>query len=139
MLDAGADPDVDGIGFRLLLGELAPKRPVELGRLSQLAAFQDLQIALRPVGGVGSNRAGGVFGIEQDWKAAAVMLGCIGDGPAADQAVAPADGDMALVSKDGHSDLDGLALRILTTAPTKSGTGRPKPVSQPYQQGHVTT
>jgi hypothetical protein len=38
------------------------------------------------------------------------MLGGIGDRSTADQPMAPVDADMALVAKDWHRDLNGLAL-----------------------------
>lgn len=86
----------------------------ELDALAQPAAFQNLQIALGAIGRVGPDAAGGVPGVEQSGKAAAVMLGRIGNGPAADQAVPPVDAEMALVAEDWHRDLDGLARRAFS-------------------------
>jgi hypothetical protein len=93
----------------------SPRRggSAELDPLRQAAPLQHFQIALGAVGGVGPDAAGGVLGIEQNWKAAAVVLSGIGDRPAADQSMPPVDADMALVAEDRHGDLDGLALRTL--------------------------
>jgi hypothetical protein len=38
------------------------------------------------------------------------VLGGIGDCPAADQPISPVNADVALIAKDRHRDLDGLAL-----------------------------
>jgi hypothetical protein len=113
MLDAGADPRTRGIGLGLLLGKPAPRWLAELDPLRQAAPLQHFQVALGAVGGVGPDAAGGVPGIQQNWKAAAVVLSGIGDRPPADQSMPPVDADMALVAEDRHRDRDGLALRAL--------------------------
>jgi hypothetical protein len=75
---------------------LAPRGTAELEALAQATPFQHLQVAPGAVGGVRPNAAGRVLGIEQASKAAAIMLGGIGDRPAADQPVPPVNADVAL-------------------------------------------
>jgi hypothetical protein len=96
MLDAQPDPGAGGIGFGLLFGEPAARWAAELDPIRQAAPLQHVQIACGAIGSIRPDAAGGVPGIQESRKAAAVMLGRISDRPAADQPMPPVDADRLL-------------------------------------------